>query len=164
MELAMRNILFPCVFVMAICVVYPLESSAQIVSNGYICAPKNIGGEDTRLFFRQQDGVAENLSSSATFPVVCPIVIDYYSYPEGLYGLGITFRNGSSSTQTFQCALEEYSVDAVKQRSIGKAVSVAPGEFGVLSYELMQVLSEFSYSSVRCILPPRGKIAELAWF
>lgn len=163
MELVKRNILSPFIFIMAICVVYPLESSAQIITNGYICAPKNIGGEETRLFFRQQDGVAENLSSSATFPVVCPIAIDYYSF-EGFYALSMTFRNGSSSTQTFQCALEEYSLDAVKQRSIGKAVSAAPGEVGFLAYDVRQVLSEFGYSSVRCILPPRGKIAELAWF
>jgi hypothetical protein len=139
------------------------EASAQLMSNGYACAPKNIGGEDTRLFFRQQDGVAINLSQTATFPVVCPVVIDYYTW-EGSYGVGVTLKNGSSSTQTFSCALEEYRGDGVRQRSIGRSVNIRPGGYDFFNWEVMQVVTDFNYSSLRCILPPKGMIAELAWF
>jgi len=139
------------------------EAAAQYISNGYECAPKNIGGEDTRLYFRQQDGGAINISKTATFPVVCPVFIDYYFF-EGLYGVGVTLRNGSKTSQTFQCALEEYRVDGVKARSIGRSLTIAAGDWDVISYEPMVVTQYFNYSSIRCILPPGGSIAELAWF
>lgn len=142
---------------------WAVGASAQIISSGYECAPKNIGGEETRLFFRQQDGVAMNLSQTATFPVVCPQIIDYYD-GGGFYGLGVTLRNGSGATQTFSCALEEYGGDGVKERSIGKTANVRPGDYGVFLWDIMKVVNNFNHSSLRCILPPRGMIVQLVWF
>tara|TARA_R110002110_G_scaffold14698_1_gene67589 strand:- start:10091 stop:10597 length:507 start_codon:yes stop_codon:yes gene_type:complete len=145
---------------------FPQASHAQFVSNGYICAPKNIGGEETRLYFRQQDGAAVNISRTATFPVVCPIIMDYYYFPEGLalYSAGVTLRNDSDVTQKFQCALEEYNLGGFKEKSTGAAISLEPGGVGLIQYELFETTSELNYAGLRCILPPRGMIAEVIWF
>lgn len=142
---------------------WSVDASAQLISSGYECAPKNIGGEATRLFFRQQDGVAINLSRNETFPIVCPVIIDYYSF-QGFYGLGVTLRNGSESFQKFSCALEEYRGDGLRQRSIGKSANIPPGGFDFFSWDVMMVVSDFNEVTLRCILPPRGMVVQLAWF
>lgn len=141
--------------------VYPLESVAQSITNGYICAPKNPGGEETRLYFRQQDGVAINLSQSATFPVVCPVIIAFDAPP---YFAGVDFRNGSSVTQKFSCALEEYDFTATLVRTTGKAISVPANGASSIVYENYYLDSFANYLSLRCIIPPRGMIATVGWF
>ena len=83
----------------------PSQSFArgENITNGYICEPKNPGGEETRLYFRQQDGVAINLSQSATFPVVCPVMIPFQLPP---FEAGVVLKNGVNTTRCFSCALE----------------------------------------------------------
>jgi len=161
-----RHLRFPILAILAFCLTYSLEGNAQLVAGGYVCAPKNIGGEDTRLYFRQQDGLAENISKTATFPVVCPIIVDYWYVDDGFayYGLLMTVRNDSDVSQDFQCALEEYDLLGVKARSLGRSVSVPAGGAGLFDYPYMTVLSEYNYASIRCILPPQGSIIQLSWY
>ena len=134
---------------------------AQDITNGYVCEPKNPGGEETRLYFRQQDGVAINLSQSATFPVVCPVVIPYQDPP---YEAVVVFKNGSSATRKFNCALEEYDILSNLVRSTGRAVDIPPGDTDAIVYEDIFLLSEFNYLSLRCIIPPRGMVGFVSWY
>jgi hypothetical protein len=155
------HLAFSTFFLLIISTFYPLESVAQSITNGYICSPKNIGGEETRLYFRQQEGVAENISKTATFPVVCPVVIEYDLPP---YFVLVSVGHSSDSSQTIACSLEEYDINAVKVRGIGKSVNLAPGSGDFLSWEEIYLQNPTNYLSLRCILPPLGGIAEVAWF
>jgi len=140
---------------------YPLQSAAQSITNGYVCAPKNIGGEETRLFFRQQDGVAINLSSNATFPVVCPVVV---SLGDPFYDVLIRVGNGSNVTQSPACALEEYDVFSNKVRSTGRAITLPAGFNGPIFWAGITLLNPSNYLSVRCILPPRASVGLVGWY
>ena len=150
------------VLLLAVGVTVPTKSVAQeSVTNGYICAPKNPGGEETRLYFRQQDGVAINLASNATFPVVCPVIIPFDNPP---YEASVAFKNGSNATQNFACALEEYDAFANLVRSIGKSVSIPPGGSNLIAYQDIYLLAITNFLSLRCILPPRGMIGWVEWY
>lgn len=153
----------PVYILLALGTLHSLESVAQgpSITNGYVCAPKNIGGEDTRLYFRQQDGVAENLSKTATFPVVCPVVITYDSPP---YFVTVAVGQGSDFGQDFACSLEEYTGNAFKVRGIGKSVYLPPGGSDALSWENVYLQDPSNYLSLRCILPPRGGISGVLWY
>jgi hypothetical protein len=135
--------------------------AAQTITNGYVCAPKNPGGEETRLYFRQQDGVAVNLASSATFPVVCPVEIPY---GEDFYDVVVRVGNGNDSTQKFSCALEEYDLGNNLVRSIGKALNLPAYTVGPIAWAGVVLLSESNYLSARCILPPRGQVGLVGWY
>lgn len=143
---------------------YSLHSSAQsvtTVTNGYICAPKNIGGEETRLYFRQQDGVAENLSPTATFPVVCPVLIPADNPP---YEVLIRADNASDVSQKFACALEEHDESGTKVRSYGQSVILSAHSADDIFWQDIYLLANNHYLSLRCILPPRGGIGIVAWY
>ena len=131
------------------------------VTNGYICEPKNPGGEETRLYFRQQDGVAINLSQSATFPVVCPVIIPFLEPP---YEAGVVFNNGSSATRRFSCALEEYDQFSNIVKSTGRAIDIPPGESNIIAYQGIFLQFETNYLSLRCIIPPRGEVGLVSFF
>jgi len=138
-----------------------IAHGSETITNGYLCEPKNPGGEATRLYFRHQNGVAVNLSSTATFPVVCPILIPFEEPP---YEAGVTFSNGSSATQNFSCALEEYDILANLVRSTGKAVNIPPGGSNLIAYEGIDLLDDTNFLSLRCIIPPRGEVGLLTFF
>lgn len=131
------------------------------LTNGYVCQPKNIGGEETRLFFRQQNGQAMNISPSATFPVVCPVVVIAGVPP---YQIVMRFGNGGSATQNFACAMEEYDRNFSLLRSIGKSVTIPAGFSNSLDWSNLQALDPSSYFTVRCILPPKGSIGAVFWY
>ena len=135
--------------------------AAQTITNGYVCAPKNPGGEETRLYFRQQDGVAVNLASNATFPVVCPVEIPM---GEAYYDVVIRLGNGNDFTQKFSCALEEYDLGNNLVRSIGKAINLDAFNVGPIVWAGVVLLDEGNYLSARCILPPRGQVGLVGWF
>ncbi|MEM8564164.1 MAG: hypothetical protein AAGF57_18140 [Pseudomonadota bacterium] len=141
-------------------VISPLSWS-QMVTNGYICAAKNPGGEDTRRFYREQDGVAINLSPNSSFPIVCPIIID-----GSLSSFAVVIRLGNtgSSTQSFSCALEEYDLDFNLVKTTGKTVNVAAGQTGDLSWAPINLVRDNNYLSMRCILPPKGTVGTFVWF
>lgn len=143
---------------------YSLQGSAQgvtTVTNGYICAPKNIGGEETRLYFRQQDGVAENLSKTATFPVVCPVLIPADMPP---YEVLIRAGNAGDVAQNFACALEEHDETGSKVRSYGKSVYLPPHSASDIFWQNIYLLANNHYLGLRCILPPRGGIGIIGWY
>ena len=166
MKLLAGSAPLPILFAITLCALFPLESTAQFATNGYVCVPKSIGAEVTQKYFRQQEGVVENLSKTDTFPVVCPLVIDYWTFGDGsaVYGALIGVKNGDKVNRTFKCALEEYNVLGIKERSIGRSVTVAAGDLGVVDYGPLFVASDFNYSTVRCILPPGGMITAVNWF
>ncbi len=151
----------PAAILLAVTVMTPLLGSAQVISNGYACAPKNPGGEETRLYFRQQDGVAINLSQTATFPVVCPVIIEF-GYED--YYTAVALKNGSNATQDFACALEEYNLETVKVRSTGRSIAVPAGQTGFIEYSPIFLANPTNYLSLRCILPPRGMVGEVVWW
>ena len=166
MKLLAGSTPLPFLFAITLCALFPLESSAQLATNGYVCVPKSIGAAVTQKYFRQQEGVVENLSKTDTFPVVCPLVIDYWSFPDGfaVYAALLAVKNGDKVSQTFKCALEEYDVLGRKKRSISRTQRVAAGSIGVIDYGPLVVSTEYNYSTVRCILPPGGMITSLNWF
>ena len=131
------------------------------LTNGYVCQPKNIGGEETRLFFRQQNGTAVNISPYATFPVVCPVVVPAEDPP---YTIVMRFANGSSTNANFQCAMEEYNPGSALIRSIGKSIVIPPGFSDSLGWSNLFALEPSSYFTVRCILPPYGSIGLVYWY
>lgn len=137
--------------------------SAQSVSvtNGYVCAPKNIGGESTRLYFRQENGLAKNLSSNATFPIVCPIVVPGQNPP---YETLIRVGNASNVGQNFACAVEEYDHTFALVRSIGKSVFLPAQTTNDIYWSGMTMSAPGNHLSLRCILPPRGAIGLVAWY
>ncbi|MEM6582572.1 MAG: hypothetical protein AAF699_14940 [Pseudomonadota bacterium] len=138
----------------------PPQAWSEQVTNGYICAPKNPGGEDTRRFYREQDGVAINLSPDSSFPIVCPVVID----PDAsLIGVLIRFGNTSTSTQSFACALEEYDLLFNLVRTTGKSTNLAAGATGDFSWGPVDLISVGNFLSIRCILPPRGTVGTFVW-
>ena len=138
-----------------------LAHGGESITNGYICSPKNPGGEATRLYFRQQDGVAINLSQSETFPVVCPVIIPYLEPP---YVAGAAFKNGSNATRSFNCALEEYDILSNLVRSTGRAVTIPAGSSDFIAYEGIFTLSDTNYLSLRCIIPPRGMVGVVTFW
>lgn len=165
----MRNISSKILMVLAL-VSWVCATNAQVdqfgrslmKTNGYLCEPKNPGGEETRLYFRQQDGVAINLSSTATFPVVCPVLTTVI--PNDLRpfnGIGVRFGNGRNVTQKFQCALEEYDIGFNLVRSTGKAITLAPFTTNTLQYFDIKLQKLDNYFSLRCIIPPRGQVGHV---
>lgn len=151
----------PTAIMLVVTLMAPLLVSAQTISNGYVCEPKNPGGEETRLYFRQQDGVAINLSQSATFPVVCPVIVEFDLEP---YYTAVALKNGSNKIQDFACALEEYNLESVKVRSTGRSIPVPPGNTGIIEYGPVFLTNPVNYLSLRCILPPRGMVGEVVWW
>jgi len=133
-----------------------------VVTNGYICAPKNPGDEATRLFFRQTDGAAVNLSRTATFPIVCPVVVHYSDFS---HAVGVRVGNGNTFTQNLACALEEYGGGANKVRTYGRSISLPGGFTNSIIWENIRLASynTGNYLVVRCILPPLGYITTVAW-
>jgi hypothetical protein len=143
--------------------VFSLSASAQVAStNGYVCAPKNPGGEETRLYFRQQGGQAVNLAPDASFPVVCPVIID--PVLSSSHAVVIGLANNNSSTQDFSCALEENTVAGATIRTIGRSLKVGRASGGVMIWENIALSDPTSYFSVRCILPPKGGVSLVAWY
>jgi hypothetical protein len=137
-------------------------SSAQItITNGYVCGPKNIGGEDTRRFYREQDGVAENISPTSTFPVTCPVQVPFEDPP---YFISLRVGHESNVTQRFACALEEYNVSSGLVRTIGRALSLQPGTASTIEWVNVFPQQSTNYFTVRCILPPLGGIGAITWF
>lgn len=143
---------------------FSLMATAQEVefSNGYLCASKNPGGESTRLFFRQTDGVALNLSKTESFPVVCPIVAHYAHFT---HSVAVRVGNSHNFKQTVSCALEEYDGGANKARSYGRSKSIPAGFTDSIIWENIRLSSTNTgnYLVVRCILPPLGFITTLGW-
>ena len=138
------------------------ETAAQIGgTNGYICAPKNPGGEETRLYFRQQEGVAINLSTSATFPVVCPVIIPVDNPP---YMAGVEFKNGNKSGQNFSCALEEYDPAHNLVRSTGRSIYIPGNGNNYILYTDYYLNHVDNNISIRCIIPPRGMIGAVLFY
>lgn len=142
--------------------IYSPSSLAQVATtNGYVCTPKNIGGEETRLYFRQQGGIADNIAPDATFPVVCPVVIDPFA---SSYGVVVGLKNNNSIGQTFSCALEENDLVGNTVRTIGKSVSLGGRTGGVLVWDNIFLSGDTNYFSLRCILPPKSGIAQISWY
>ena len=139
------------------------ESVAQIISitNGYICAPKNPGGEETRLYFRQQEGVAINLSKSASFPVVCPVI---FPFDEPPYMAGVEFKNGNKVGQKFSCALEEYDSAHNLVKSTGRSIFIPGNGDNYILYDDYYMNHIDNVISIRCIIPPRGMIGAVLYF
>ena len=131
------------------------------VTNGYVCDPKNPGGEETRRFYRQQDGLAINISPTATFPIVCPVEIGFDNPP---YEISMGIVNTGNSTQTFSCALEENDLNGNKTRTQGNAVVLPPRTGGFIGWEDVILTNQFHYLSVRCILPPKGAVSWVEWY
>lgn len=131
------------------------------ITNGYVCDPKNPGGEETRLYYREQDGLAINISPSATFPIVCPVQIPYDNPP---YEVSVGFRNTSSSSQKFSCALEENDLYGSKTRSQGQSVTVPALGWGALNWSDILLINKQHYLSIRCILPPKGAATWIEWY
>lgn len=140
-----------------LCIAHGTES----ITNGYICEPKNPGGEATRLYFRQQDGVAINLSQSATFPVVCPVIIPFGEPP---FSAAVVFKNGSNATRNFNCALEEYDIFSNLVRSTGQSVSIPAKDSDYISYDFISLVTVTNYLSLRCIIPPRGMVGLVSFW
>lgn len=136
-------------------------SQEYIVTNGYVCDPKNPGGEETRLFYRQQDGLAINISPTATFPVVCPVQIPYDLPP---YEVSIGFVNQSTRPQTFRCALEENDAFGNKTRSQGNAITAPALGTAFLNWSDVFLINSLHYLSLRCILPPKGGVTFIEWY
>jgi len=139
------------------------KSVAQVInaSNGYLCAPKNPGGEETRLYFRQQEGVAINLSQSATFPVVCPVIVPVDSSP---YFAGVEFKNENNTGQNFSCALEEYDPAHNLVRSTGRSVFIPSNGSNYILYTNYYLNNVQNTISIRCIIPPRGMIGSVLFY
>ena len=131
------------------------------VTNGYVCDPKNIGGEETRLFYREQDGVAINISPTATFPIVCPVEVLYNDAP---YQIDIGFVNTSNATQTFACALEENDAFGNKTAALGNSISAPALGWAALTWKQVRPSSPNHYLSLRCILPPKGGVSWVEWY
>lgn len=141
----------------------PIATAQEVeFSNGYLCASKNPGGEATRLFFRQTDGAAVNLSKTETFPVVCPIVAHYAHFS---HSVAVRVGNAHNFTQTVSCALEEYDGGANKARSYGRSKSIPAGFTDSIIWENIRLSSTSTgnYLVIRCILPPLGYITTLGW-
>ncbi len=139
------------------------SASAQVSStNGYVCAPKNPGGEETRLYFRQQGGQAMNLAPDASFPVVCPVVIDPVVYSSHAVVIGLA--NNNSSSQTFSCALEENNLAGDTIRTIGRSLKVGRSSGAAMIWENIALSDATTYFSVRCILPPKSGVSLVAWY
>ena len=136
-------------------------SDGESISNGYICDPKNPGGEDTRKYYRQQDGLAINIAPSSTFPIVCPVILPFNLAP---YEVSVAVVNTGTSTQKFSCALEENDFAGNPVRSVGNSASLPAGESGLLYWSDIVLVSEADYLSVRCILPPKGAVSLVEWF
>src|SRR5210317_1286761 len=109
------------------------------VTNGYVCDPKNPGGEETRRFYRQQDGLAINISPTATFPIVCPVEIGFDNPP---YEISMGIVNTGNSTQTFSCALEENDINGQKTRTQGSAVVLPPKSGGFIGWEDVVLINQ----------------------
>ena len=141
-----------------------MKATAQTVefTNAYMCAPKNPGGESTRLFFRQTDGVAINLSKTETFPVVCPIIAHYAHF---YHNVAVRVGNSNNVTQTVSCALEEYDGGANKATSYGRSKKIPAGFTDSIIWENIRLSSTNTgnYVVVRCILPPLGFISTVGW-
>ncbi len=129
-------------------------------TNGYVCDSKNPGGEDTRLYYREQNGIAENISGNASFPVVCPLALDSL---EADYDILIRLGNGDNMTQTFQCALEEYDLGNNKVRSIGKSMTRPPFIVDAIVWLDYRLRDTDNTLSIRCILPPKGQVGLISW-
>ena len=142
---------------------FSLSASAQVSStNGYVCAPKNPGGEETRLNIRQQGGQAVNLAPDATFPVVCPVVVD--PVLSSSHAVVIGLANNNSSTQNFSCALEENTIAGSTVRTIGRSLKVGRDSGGAMIWENVALADATNYFSVRCILPPKGGVSLVTWY
>lgn len=140
---------------------YPLVSSAQNISNGYICDSKNPGGEGTRRFYRETDGQAVNISPNETFPVVCPVP---RVFGKLTYDIVIRLSNGGTSVnQTIACALEEYDLGSFLVRTVGRSKNYPPLWSEDLSWMGYRLADEVNYLVVRCILPPRSYVGLFAW-
>lgn len=131
------------------------------VTNGYVCDPKNPGGEETRLYYREQEGLGINISPTATFPIVCPVVIPYNNPP---YEISLGFVNTSSSTQNFACALEENDVFGNKTRALGNSITAPALGWAALNWSNVYLSGPAYYLSLRCILPPKGAVSWLEWY
>ncbi|MEM6583215.1 MAG: hypothetical protein AAF699_18195 [Pseudomonadota bacterium] len=140
---------------------YSSSGFSQMVTNGYICSAKNPGGEDTRRFYREQDGVAINLSPDSSFPIVCPIIIDG---EESSFAVVIRLGNTGTSIQRFSCALEEYDLEFNLIKTTGKTVDIAAGDTGDLSWAPINLVRNNNFLSMRCILPPKGTVGTYVWF
>lgn len=145
--------------------IYSGETMSQdftsTLTNGYVCDPKNPGGEDTRLYYRQQDGLAINISPTASFPVVCPVQIPFNYAP---YYITVGVKNTSAAaTEKFLCALEESDFFGDPVRTIGKSVTLSAGEGNLLAWEGIVPATTSNYLSLRCILPPKGGVTFLNW-
>ena len=138
-----------------------VSAQQYTITNGYVCDPKNPGGEETRLFYREQDGLAVNISPTATFPIVCPVQIPFDNPP---YEISVGFRNTSSSAQKFACALEENDLLGGKVGAQGNAVTVSAGESGALNWTNVYLVNPLHYLSLRCILPPKGAATWIEWY
>ena len=155
--------LFTALCLLLIGAIFPLSATAQVSStNGYVCAPKNPGGEETRLYFRQQGGQAVNLAPNASFPVVCPVVIDPVFFSSHAVVIGLA--NNSSSAQNFSCALEENTIAGDTVRTIGRSLKVNRSSGGAMIWENIALSDATMYFSVRCILPPKGGVSLVAWY
>ena len=136
-------------------------SAQSMLTNGYVCGPKNIGGEDTRRFYREQDGNAVNISPTSTFPVTCPVII-FFGEPAPTIMLRLV--NTGNTTQQFLCALEEYDLNTNLVRTIGRSQNVPAGLGDSIIWDNISFLDPRNFLSVRCILPPKGAIGEIGWF
>ena len=138
-----------------------VQAQQYTVTNGYVCDPKNPGGEETRLFYRQQDGLAINISPTATFPVVCPVQIAFDNPP---YETSVGFVNTGYSSQRFACALEENDIDGNKTKSLGNAITIPARTAGYLNWSNVLLTNKYHYLSLRCILPPKGAVSWVEWY
>ena len=157
-----KNLLTFLVSILTMTLLSPAISLAQTVTvtNAYICAPKNIGGESTRLFFRQQDGTARNISKTEIFPVVCPIVVPAF---RSSYEVIIRVGNRSLVEQEFSCAVEEWTKDFTKVRQWGQSIYLQAERSNDLYWENLTISAPSNALSLRCILPPGGGIALIGY-
>lgn len=159
---ATNRILFFCfILISGATLNYNAFSLGESVSNGYMCDPKNPGGEETRLYYRQQNGLAINIAPNATFPVVCPVILPFQEPPYEIY---VGLVNTGSSMQKFSCAVEENDANGNTVRTQGNSINIPARTGGYLSWEQMFLLAESNYLSVRCILPPKGAVGFLEWY
>jgi len=144
-----------------VCFIFPLDALAGSTNtNGYVCDSKNPGGEDTIRYYREQNGIAENISGSDSVPVVCPVALEA---SEANYSILIRLGNGSSDTQTFQCALEEYDLGNNKVRSIGRSMTRPSRIVDAIVWNDIRLIDSNNTLSIRCILPPKGQVGLLSW-
>ena len=136
-------------------------SQGESVSNGYMCDPKNPGGEDTRKYYRQQDGLAITIAPSSSFPIVCPVILPFQLPP---YEISIGLVNTNSTTQKFSCAAEENDLNGNIVRTQGNAINIPPRSGGFLYWPDISLVEDTNYLSLRCILPPKGAVSFLEWF